>query len=180
MSWSMALSTLTLFAITFRKSTPQKMRTASSTLTTSPKTIGTCTASHGTPGPSSWTCAPGTNAGKPSSQDKQEAESIKHEQNRGILFRRRQPHHLPGLHTIARNLRTDRQPIDLQPMLLGRRVQSHRQCLAGNDSGQGSLHVAGPRPLRRTLWRAAENQSALPHQHAYADACRHGCAIASP
>lgn len=33
---------------------------------TSLKTIGICTVSHGMHGPSSWTCAHGTNAGKPS------------------------------------------------------------------------------------------------------------------
>lgn len=50
----------------FPKSTRPRTRTASSIPITLPRTTGTCTASHATPGPLNWTCAPGANAGKPS------------------------------------------------------------------------------------------------------------------
>lgn len=50
----------------FPRSTPPKIRMASSIPSTSPRTTGICTVSHGMPGRSSWTCVPGTNAGKPS------------------------------------------------------------------------------------------------------------------
>ena len=78
------------------RNTRPSMRTAFSTLNTSPKTTGICTATTDA-GRSSWICARGTNAGIFHNK-----KSSEHEQNRRVLFRSRQSRHLPGLHQLPK------------------------------------------------------------------------------
>ena len=113
----------------------ERARTASSIPNISPTPIGRCTSSRATPGPTNWTCGPRWRPGDG--------------QDGGVPVRFRQSGQLPGLQAAAGPGRPDRRADRLCPDAAGRGLQGHRQRLARDDPGQGTLDERRLPPLGR-------------------------------
>ena len=139
-------------------------RTASSAPTRSPTTTGTCTASTRARGRTSSTCAPGWKPGEHAMSDTKR--TVEYFFDVGSPTAYLAWTQLPQV--AAETGADDRLAADAAR----RRLQGDRQRQPGDGAGEGPLDERRHRALGAALRRAVPLQSALPDQHADADARR--------